>query len=63
MDSKTLVTLALLDAFGAEQGLLTYFADLSGPALRYRAENREAISLCLKFSNGKSGLKINQLVN
>ena len=32
MDSKTLVTLALLDAFGAEQGLLTYFVDLSGPA-------------------------------
>ena len=24
-----------LDAFGAEQSLLTYFADLSGPALRY----------------------------
>ena len=35
MDSKTLVTLAFLDAFGAEQSLLTYFADLSGPALRY----------------------------
>ena len=35
MDSKTLVALALLDALGAEQGLLTYFADLSGPAWRY----------------------------
>ena len=35
MDSKTLATLAFLDAFGAEQRLLTYFADLSGPALRY----------------------------
>ena len=35
MDSKTLATLAFLDAFGAEQSLLTYFADLSGPALRY----------------------------
>ena len=32
MDSKTLVTLALLDAFGTDQGLLTYCADLSGPA-------------------------------
>ena len=30
MDSKTLATLAFLDAFGAEQSLLTYFADLSG---------------------------------
>ena len=28
-------TLAFLGAFGADQGLLTYFADLSGPALRY----------------------------
>ena len=35
MDSKTLVTLALLDAFGAKQGLLTYFADLGGPAFWY----------------------------
>ena len=35
MDSKTLATLAFLDAFGAEHSLLTYFADLSGPALRY----------------------------
>ena len=32
MDSKTLVTLALLDAFGAEQSLLTYLPDFSGPA-------------------------------
>ena len=28
-------TLAFLGAFGADQGLLTYFADLSGPAWRY----------------------------
>ena len=35
MDSKTLVALALLDALGAEQGLLTYFADLCGPAWLY----------------------------
>ena len=35
VDSKTLATLAFLDAFGAEQSLLTYFADLSGPALQY----------------------------
>ena len=26
-------TLAFLGAFGADQGLLTYFADLSGPGL------------------------------
>ena len=32
VDSKTLATLAFLDACGAEQSLLTYFADLSGPA-------------------------------
>ena len=32
VDSKTLAILAFLDAFGAEQSLLTYFADLSGPA-------------------------------
>ena len=38
MDFKTLVTLAFLDAFGAEQSLLTYFADLSGPAWRYCTE-------------------------
>ena len=31
VDFKTLATLAILDAFGAEQSLLTYFADLSGP--------------------------------
>ena len=37
MDSKTLATLAFLDAFGADQGLLTYFADLSGPGLLYHA--------------------------
>ena len=35
VDSKTLATLAFLDAFGAEQSLLTYFADLSGPGLPY----------------------------
>ena len=35
LDCKTLATLAFLDAFGAEQSLLTYFADLGGPALRY----------------------------
>ena len=29
-------TLAFLGAFGADQGLLTYFADLSGPGLPYR---------------------------
>ena len=28
-------TLAFLGAFGADQGLLTYFADLSGPGLLY----------------------------
>ena len=28
-------TLAFLGAFGADPGLLTYFADLSGPGLRY----------------------------
>ena len=43
MDSKTLATLAFLDAFGAEQSLLTYSADLSGPALRYLQ------ILCVKF--------------
>ena len=32
VDSKTLATLAFRDAFSAEQGLLTDFADLSGPA-------------------------------
>ena len=30
-----LATLAFLGAVGADQGLLTYFADLSGPGLRY----------------------------
>ena len=28
-------TLAFLGAFGADQGLLTYFADLGGPGLLY----------------------------
>ena len=37
MDYKTLATLAFLDAFCVEQSLLTYFADLSGPALQYPA--------------------------
>ena len=30
-------TLAFLDAFSADQSLLTYFADLSGPGLLYGA--------------------------
>ena len=30
-------TVAFLGAFGADQGLLTYFADLSGPGLPYIA--------------------------
>ena len=30
-DFKMPVTLAFLGAFGSEQGLLTYFVDLSGP--------------------------------
>ena len=33
-------TLAFLGAFGADQGLLTYFADLSGPGLPYPFGNR-----------------------
>ena len=33
VDSVTFATLAFLDAFCAEQSLLTYFADLSGPGL------------------------------
>ena len=50
MDSKTLATLAFLDAFGAEQSLLTYFADLSGPALRYLLWPATTIrSCCLRF--------------
>ena len=32
LDSKTLATLAFRDASGAEQNLLTDFADLGGPA-------------------------------
>ena len=28
-------TLAFLGAFGADQGLLTYYADVSGPGLPY----------------------------
>ena len=37
VDSKILatLTLAFINAFGAKLSLLTYFADLSGPALRY----------------------------
>ena len=31
-------TLAFLGAFGADQGLLTYFADLSGPGLPYHMQ-------------------------
>ena len=31
-------TLAFLGAFGADQGLLTYFADLSGPGLLYLSQ-------------------------
>ena len=38
VESKSLVTLAFLGAFGAEQGLLTYFADLSGPAWLHHLE-------------------------
>ena len=41
VDSKTLATLAFLDAFGSEQGVLTYFADLSGPAWHYQKWARE----------------------
>ena len=33
-DSMVFATLAFLGAFGADQGLLTYFADLSGPGLQ-----------------------------
>ena len=36
MDSKTLATLAFLDAFGAKPNLLAHFADVSGPALWYK---------------------------
>ena len=50
MDSKTLVTLALLDAFGTEQSLLTYFADLSGPAWRYLKYEDACFSNCLRFA-------------
>ena len=32
-DSMVFATLAFLGAFGADQGLLTYFADLSGSGL------------------------------
>ena len=34
-DSMVFATLAFLGAFGADQGLLTYFAALSGPGLLY----------------------------
>ena len=34
-DFMVFATLAFLGAFGADQGLLTYFADLSGPGLPY----------------------------
>ena len=50
MDSKTLATLAFLDAFSAEQGLLTYFADLSGPALRYMPK-----AIYVKVKGGADG--------
>ena len=50
MDSKTLATLAFLDAFGAEQSLLTYFADLSGPALRYLNMKGERDILQIRMS-------------
>ena len=43
------VTLALLGAFGADQGLLTYFADLSGPGLPYVSFK--------SFANGQADLK------
>ena len=37
-------TLAFLGAFGADQGLLTYFADLSGPGLPHRIHVGEWVS-------------------
>ena len=36
LDSKSLATLALLSAFGAFQGLLTFCADLSAPDWLYK---------------------------
>ena len=36
-------TLAFLGAFGADQGLLTYFADLSGPGLPYARDQALAV--------------------
>ena len=39
------VTLAFLGAFGADQGLLTYFADLSGPGLPYTPQDQKRYML------------------
>ena len=36
-------TLAFLGAFGADQGLLTYFADLSGAGLPYQIHKFELL--------------------
>ena len=41
-------TLAFLGAFGADQGLLTYFADLSGPGLPYALDRS-------KVAHGQQG--------
>ena len=43
-------TLAFLGAFGADQGLLTYFADLSGPGLPYTIITRNICFIVLVLS-------------
>ena len=49
-------TLAFLGAFGADQGLLTYFADLSGPGWPYIAfhNNRGACQMVGGWSRAVS---------
>ena len=48
-DSMVFATLAFLGAFGADQGSLTYFADLSGPGLPYAFSLIQVtLSVCLR---------------
>ena len=58
VDSKTLATLAFLEAFGAKQSLLTYFADLSGPALRYLSRALGALSCKSRILNSWNASKM-----
>ena len=52
-------TLAFLGAFGADQGLLTYFADVSGPGLPYLFES---VLLQEKFPSNTSCNDLRELL-